>query len=301
MRRVGAYENGCELIIPMVEIPELRPPELRSPPAHPSPTRKFLPVAGILCGLLTLLFFKAQIKNVLLGFFRMLEGEFEQHPVGVLLFLGFLFLLVQSLMLPLSLLCMTVSFLFKSFWPAYAFCVFSGSLASAAIFFFGHKLTDSLLLHLQDSAIVSMLVEETTRSPLKISIIIRLLGVPAGLKDYLLVLGNSPFHAYICSAVLAHGVFSFASVLLGLGIEELETIFVEGRSWSQKSSAEKITMIIFLFVGIFTLLAIFVISWWAMRKINEKKTRKEVDAQMVKFSGGPLRDLPPEVDTPSSF
>lgn len=247
----------------------------------PNPYRsRFIKLVLIIVGILSFFLFmnlKDYIKPFAVNFFVFLQTKYESSPYLTILAFSSLFLFVQAMMLPMTFLCLVVAFSLKAFWPSYFLCTLSSTASSAIIYFVGHGIADDWInKRFSNNEVVSAIVSEAKSSPMKISLLIRFLAIPAGLKDYVLVIGKVPFKEFVASSFVSNNIFSTASVLAGLGLEKIEEAFHKNTSWIEKSTPEKLLMLIFILLGLFTLMMVYFISLWAKRKIDEEKAKKDI-------------------------
>lgn len=270
---------------------------VESPPANlqtdDAPNPAFFPLGNIslrvkllffalfssfLIFLLICLHFRETIVLGLLEICRSLEQQHLSHPLITSLIIGLIFVSVQVFVFPfMAFLCIIVAVIYKNFLFAYSLSLLSSTIGSATVFLLVSRNRCSKSFdRYRSNEMISLVVEETHTSPLKIAILVRFLALPSGLKDYLLVLAQCAFYPYMLSALMSHGVFSLCSTLVGLGIQRFEFAIEGSRSWSQKSRAEKFSLVLLLCTSIFTLLVVFWVGVWARRKIRLRRLAREI-------------------------
>ena len=82
------------------------------------------------------------------------------------------------------------------------------------------------------------------------------------MKDYILALINNPFIPFMLSGIILHAFFCAESVLIAKEFTEIEEFMTNNKSWNEKSTLEKLSLIIVIFFIIFTLLFASYLGCW---------------------------------------
>jgi hypothetical protein len=117
-----------------------------------------------------------------------------------------------------------------------------------------------------------MLLEETKEHPVRDGILFNFMFIPANVKNYLIAITNLKLHEAAIVHVPGSAVLCFLSAMIGTEINDVSELF-KSKSFSEKTSAEKIQLVATIILMIFT--AIFIISLGIHYKNRYKRFQQE--------------------------
>lgn len=193
-----------------------------------------------------------------------MNGKFE-----VLSILFVIIFVMIVLALPCqTFICILASLIIKNVWLNFVFLTLTSVLASLGIYFLARKLIYSYLLRkLQHNKYYLVLKDEAYSSPWKSALITRIMYIPVGLKDYILVMVDIPLLTFFISSIIGHSIYISELLLVANEIKNINELFQEGKSWSDKDGSQKASFVFGITIMAFTLGFMGYLSCWAKKKV----------------------------------
>lgn len=170
-----------------------------------------------------------------------------------------------------TLICILATLTIKNMWLNFFFLTFTSVCASLFIYFVAHRLLYNYLhskLHCNKYYIV--IKEESLRSPWKTAFLTRILYMPTGLKDYILVMVNNPFPSFLVSSILVHCLYVVELLIVSSELKSIGELFRKGKTWGDKSSSEKFTFLFGFAMVVFTMVTMGYLSFWASKNVDRR-------------------------------
>ena len=210
-----------------------------------------------------------------------LNNLYKQNTYLYLLFVLVIQFLLMILGLPCQTwICLLCTFTLKNIMFNFIFLTFCSFVSSLFIYFIGTRyLNDWLESQLRDNKFYSVLKIESKKSPWRTAFLTRLIYLPTGIKEYLLVIIKNPFPSFAVSSLIVHAIYIIELLMISNEIEELKDFFTKKKSWSNKSTFEKASFIFVFALIILTVSFMAYISYLTTKRVEEKgKIIKEQDS-----------------------
>ena len=210
-----------------------------------------------------------------------LESLYKQNTYLYLLFVFVLLFVLMIFGLPCQTwVCLLCTFTLKNLLFNFVFLTLCSFISSLFIYFVGKRyLHDWLESRLRDNKFYSVLKMESKKSPWRTAFLTRLIYLPTGIKEYLLVIINNPFPSFVVSSLMVHAIYIIELLMISNEIEEIKEFFTRKKSWSEKSTFEKTSFIFVFILIVLTVSVMGYISYLTTKRVEEKgKIIKEQDS-----------------------
>lgn len=213
------------------------------------------------------------LKRIILSIYRKLSLLYHRHEIiFFVVYFSIIFAMIVFLIPLKSLTCMVGILIIKNPPISFALLHWTFMCASAFIYFISRMyLYNFIHSKVKDNDYFIVVKEESIKYPWRTCFIARLLYLPTGFKDYMLVMVDMPLKPYLVSAVVMHAKYVGELMAITYQFRSIQDMFSEEKSWRDKSRLEK-----FLFGLSITLFAIVIgvvayMSYWATKQVERKR------------------------------
>jgi uncharacterized membrane protein YdjX (TVP38/TMEM64 family) len=175
-----------------------------------------------------------------------------------------------------SLYCILISTIIQNFTLSFVVLfmgAFTGDIFACLIVKYSCR--DWLTSKFKSNDLYLILVEESVSKPYKTAFLTRLIMIPAGFKNYILLLIKNPFKSYILSGLFIHFIAIGESCLIAHEITEVYGIIESNNGWKEKSTTQKFSFILMIVLICVSFIILVSVGYWAVGRIKEKRRLKE--------------------------
>lgn len=213
------------------------------------------------------------LKRFIVVLYAKLSNLYKNHEVVFFVVFSILVFIMIVLLIPLkSLTCMVGILVIRN--PIISFVLLHWTFTCASVFiYFISKmfLYDYIYSKVKHNDYFIVIKEQSIKHPWKTAFIARLLYIPTGLKDCILVMVDIPIKQYIISAIVIHAQYVAELIAVTYQLRNIHDMFGEEKSWRDKTKLEKcIFGLSFVLVAIMIGLMAF-ISYWAKKQVEKKR------------------------------
>lgn len=216
------------------------------------------------------------LKSVMVISADWLSTQNEEHPLLVMV----IFYVIINLLMVLSLgfkmiVFITAYLVLRSPVAVFLLLVISSVSGDLLVFLVCRFwLRTHIVRKFKDYDIYIILLEESKSEPFKTAVVTRLLLIPNGLKNYVLMAIDNPPASYFISGFVFHALFIIEVILVASQFSQIEEFFSKEKSWEEKTDAQKWTFVVFsVFVVGIVLLGVC-LGIWAKKKMDLKKRER---------------------------
>lgn len=222
-----------------------------------------------------LLFYKKNTEKIVIGLIdtvRQIQKVKEPYP-NIIFF--FILLSLQLLFIPIqSTFGILMTMAMSNFLRPMLLMASSSILSSSITFFIVRNCCRGRLTKkFEDKPLYKLVIQESKESPWRVNAMVRLLYIPAGVKNTVLPLSEVPFLTFFTCSIPFSLFYSSIFAFVGLQLKEPEKI-LKKRKFKEKEFGEKVE----LFVTYFLLFLSFVVisgMWvWSRRKLREIEAKE---------------------------
>lgn len=261
-------------------------------PANPrSRSRLSTPVLFLLISLTVLTIYIVLIKTglfikILEFCFHKLQELYKEDPALFLLTVFFSLFLLMVLGLPCQTwICLFCTLIVKDNYFNFFFLTMTSFVSSLFIYIAGRRLLcDWLLVRVEDNAFYRVLRKESTKRPWRSAFLTRLVYLPTGLKEYILVLSNNPFKSFAVSSLIVHGIYIAELLMVCSEIEEVRELFKGGKKWGDKGIGEKVGFVFVLFLVGLTVALMGYLSYLTTKQVEKREKMMKEQASVINMS-----------------
>ena len=214
-----------------------------------------------------------------------LSNMYERRKLTVLSILFFIvFMMIITGLPSQTIVCILATLIIKNIWLNFFFLTITSVFASLFIYFVVKRyFYNYLYAKLDRNLYYNVIKEESAKTPWKTAFITRILYIPTGLKDYILVMVNNPFSCFIVSSFIVHALYVIELLIVASELQSINDLFNKGKGWSEKNKSEKFSFMFGLIMVIITLAIMSYLSYWANKKVKTKTRRIDDNKIIVKI------------------
>lgn len=201
-----------------------------------------------------------------------LSNMYIHNKVGVMTILFLLvFLMIVTALPSQTVICIMASLIIKDIKLNFVFLTVTSIIASISIYLIARRwFYVNIHKKLNDNKYYIVLKDESIKSPWKAALITRLMYIPAGLKDYILVMAEIPFTCYVGSAIIGHAIYISELLLVACELKDINQLFEDNKSWGQKTLGEKASFLFGLVMVVFTFGFMAYLGYWVKKKAERR-------------------------------
>lgn len=246
---------------------------------------KIIIIIAVLVLVYLLLIKTGALGHVIRGIKITLEDLNENHAFLVFVILYLLVVVVVcTCIFSHAAVCMLVAGLMQNFWLSVFMLILSSMTGSVLIYFLSKPLcAEFILSKIENSDYYIVLKRESQVNPWTTAFGTRLLFIPAGIKDYILTMIDNPILPFFTSCFVVHLFYIAESCLIASQIAEYGG--EHSKSWSEKTTLEKIFSLMIWVIILFTVFFIIFLGNYVTKKIKEKQMESKGIELQEKLQG----------------
>lgn len=170
----------------------------------------------------------------------------------------------------------------KTWFSMLVFFIINDNMKSF-VFFLASSVSNSILLYLimkvimrnkakksSENALIAFLTKETEKQPWRTAGLTRILSLPDGIKDYLLILAGMPFPIYLLTGLIDYTIHSIIFVILFDELKAMDCLLDGQHTWKDKTTLQKSVAVIGIILAFITTCIIVIVSIYITKKIRKK-------------------------------
>lgn len=236
----------------------------------------FVVIVIILITLYMVLAKKGYITHFFVKLETILLSLYEENKFIVLLMLHFINFTLFATCIPgldvVGILCFLVM---KNNFAAFVFLTVSHTANCVMLYYLTNLCCFKFIFNkVKDNDFYLLLKEESLISPYKTAFVTKILYLPKGMRDYILILIKNPMKSFFLSSLVYNTYNTVEMFILSSELNNIKELFTNRKSWSEKSTIQKVMFIVFLIVILVTLFVLAYLSYWVTKRLREKKKQR---------------------------
>ena len=212
------------------------------------------------------------IKKIVILIYLNLSDLFHYHKLTFFVVLWFTIFAMIVLILPFKVMtCFVGIFIINNHIISFLLLLWSCVCASIFIYIVARLfIYDYVYEKIKNNDYFTIIKKEAVEHPWRTSFITRVLYIPTGLKDYILVMVDCPFKPYIISSIIVYSKYILQMIAVAYQFRNIQDLFDEENSWEHKNRFQKFVFVISILVFLIVMGLITYLGYWATQEVKKK-------------------------------